>query len=208
MNRAKAEFFDSQVEQPWASASFGQDETAKIGRMLRYALLQEGMRVIEPGCGTGRLTEVLADRVGPEGHVLALDISAGMIKAAHLRLGSRPNVSLQRASVESYSFDLESFDAVICHNTFPHFDDKPAVVSHLASALKKGGRFIVFHFMNSDGINDLHRKTHSSVLNDLMPGRPEIESIFKDAGLVVNYHSDDFDGYLLAAVKIVSPSGA
>jgi demethylmenaquinone methyltransferase/2-methoxy-6-polyprenyl-1,4-benzoquinol methylase len=201
MNRAKAEFFDSQVEEAWATSAFGPDEMGKIDRMLRPAGLGKGMRVIEPGCGTGRLTVILADIVGPQGQVLGLDISSKMIESARRRIGSRDNVLLEWASVEGYSFDAESFDVVICHNIFPHFDDKPRAVADLAAALKKGGRFIIFHFMNSAGINDLHRKAHFSVLNDMIPSRSEIELMFKHAGLSLNYYTDDDDGYLLSAAK-------
>lgn len=206
MNRAKAEFFDSQVEEPWASSAFGPDEMGKIDRMLGQAQICKGMHVLEPGCGTGRLTVILADLVGPHGYVLGLDISSKMIEFAGRRIGSPDNVLLEWASVEGYAFDAESFDVVICHNIFPHFDDKPRAVAHLVAALKKGGRFIIFHFMNSAETNDLHRKAHSSVLNDMMPSLPEIRFMFKHAGLSLNYHTDYDDGYLLLAVKTRLPS--
>jgi ubiquinone/menaquinone biosynthesis C-methylase UbiE len=201
MNHAKAEFFDSQVEEPWASSAFGQNEKAKIDRMLMHAQLEKGMRVIEPGCGTGRLTAILADLVGSEGYVLALDISSKMIESARSRIGSRDNVSLEWTPIENYAFHPESFDVVICHNTFPHFDDKPGVVAHLAAGLKRNGRFIVFHFMNSSGINDLHRKADASVLNDLIPPEPEMRGILGAAGLRIESLKDDESGYLLSSIR-------
>lgn len=201
MNQAKAEFFDSQVHEPWASSAFGPDETAKIGRMLEHARIGAGMRVLEPGCGTGRLTATLADLVGPEGHVLALDISSGMIESAHRRLGTRDNVTLERSAIETYAFDPESFDVVVCHNTFPHFDDKPVAVGVLVAALKNGGRFIVFHFMNSAWINDLHRKADASVLNDLIPPEDEMCAMLEAAGLRVVLLEDDEYGYLLCSTR-------
>ena len=134
MNEGKAEFFDSQAEEPWASSAFGPDEMNKIDRMLRRARLQAGMRVIEPGCGTGRLTAILADIVGPTGHVYASDISAGMIEAARKRIGPRAHVCLECASIESHSFEPQSYDVVICHSVFPHFDNKPRAVAHLVSS--------------------------------------------------------------------------
>jgi ubiquinone/menaquinone biosynthesis C-methylase UbiE len=200
MNQAKAEFFDSQVEEPWASSALGSDEMAKIERMLRHGQLEEGMRVIEPGCGTGRLTTILADLVGSAGFVLALDISSKMIDVAQRRIGQRANVCIECASIDSYALDSQSYDAVVCHNVFPHFDSKPAAVAHLASALTHGGKFIVCHFMGSSGINDLHRKAHPSVLNDLLPSETEMKDIFAAAGLQVEM-LEDGDGYLLVATR-------
>jgi len=201
MNNAKAEFFDSQVDEPWASSAFGPAEMRTIDRMLRQADFREGMRVIEPGCGTGRLTAILAELVGRTGFVLASDISLNMIEAARRRIGSLDNVSLEHAAIESYQIDPKSFDVVICHNVFPHFDHKPTVVAHLASALKMGGKFIVFHFMDSAGINDLHRKAHRSVLNDLLPPEPEMREIFETAGLQIELITGGEFGYLLSATR-------
>lgn len=199
MNQAKADFFDSQVSEPWAASEFGPDEREKVNRMLRQAQFREGMRIIEPGCGTGRLTAVLASVAGSGGFVHAMDISPKMVEAARRRVGGLSNVCLECASIESLSFDPHSYDAIVCHNVFPHFDDKAAAVAHLAAALKKGGSFIVLHFMSSEEINDMHRKVHASVLNDLIPSEPEMRKIFEAAGLQVHLIKDDEIGYLLWA---------
>ena len=45
--------------------------------------------------------------------------------------------------------------------------------------------------MNSAGINDLHRKSHPSVLNDLLPGESEMRQIFLAAGFEVELLTDD-----------------
>lgn len=202
MNEKKADYFDSQAHEPWAASEFGLEEKAKVARMLSQIQCLQGMRVIEPGCGTGRLTAILAEVVGPAGFVHALDTSPKMIEAAGRRVGSRPNVSLECAQIESVSIEPGSYDLVVCHNVFPHFDDKPAAVLHLASALKIGARFIVFHFMSSREINDMHRQTHASVSEDMIPPEPEMRRILEAAGLRVETFRDDEAGYLLCAVRV------
>jgi demethylmenaquinone methyltransferase/2-methoxy-6-polyprenyl-1,4-benzoquinol methylase len=201
MNRAKAEFFDSQVNESWAASEYGTEEIAKIKRMLTYADLRQGHRVIEPGCGTGRLTAILAQAVGPTGMVLGFEISREMIEAARRRVGARENVFLHLEPVEGYPFTPENCDIVLCHNVFPHFDDKPEALRCLASALKKGGKFIVFHFMNSAGINDLHRKTDLSVLHDMLPVETEMRGLFRAVGMEIDMLRDDELGYLLSASR-------
>ncbi|MFH0821136.1 MAG: class I SAM-dependent methyltransferase [Pseudomonadota bacterium] len=202
MNNAKAGFFDSQVEEPWAGSPFGPAETAKIDRMLGKARIERGAKVIEPGCGTGRLTSVLADLVGPAGFVDAFDISSKMVEAARRRIGNRGNVSLSCGPIEGYPFKPANYDLVVCHNVFPHFDDKRVAVADLASALKIGGGFVVFHFMTAAEINDLHRKAHASVLNDLIPHEPEMKEILGSAGLRIESLQDDESGYLLCAERV------
>jgi ubiquinone/menaquinone biosynthesis C-methylase UbiE len=142
----------------------------------------------------------LSKCVGPHGNVLSMDISRRMTRDCSRRTSSLRNVQVVCSSVESYGFEERGYDRVICHNVFPHFDDKAQAVRTLGRALKPSGRFIVFHFMNSDWINDLHRKAHPSVLNDLLPSPDEMARIFALAGLMVNHFTDDETGYLLSAI--------
>ena len=76
----KRRFFDE------AAAGFSEDfsrqDMQKIAWMLRRWRLEPGMRVLEPGCGAGQLTLLLADVLGPHGAVVALDFSREMIASA------------------------------------------------------------------------------------------------------------------------------
>ncbi len=199
MNTEKSSFFDSQVDAPWAAAEYTPDEQEKIQRLVDSIEVRDGLTILEPGCGTGRLTEVLADVAGPTGFVLALDISPRMVQATLKRMGRRRNVRVICASAEEFPFSRSFFDLVICHNVFPHFDDKAATVKRLADSLKTSGKFIVLHFMNSAGINDLHRKSDPAVLNDMMPSEIEMKRLFAQAGLRIESLSDDDRGYFVTA---------
>ncbi len=199
MNQPKATYFDSQAHAEWAAPDYTPDQMKKIDYLLAEADIRSGHHVMEPGCGTGRLTEILADRVGSEGLVMALDISPRMIEACRRRLASRRNVKVQCAAVEDFAFPKEAFDIVICHNVFPHFDDKAIALSILSATLKPTGKFMVFHFMNSAAINDLHRKTHPALINDMMPAAGEMDGLFKEAGLNIDFLLDDDQGYFLSA---------
>lgn len=202
MNHTKAAFFDTQVDAEWAASEYSPVELSKIHRMIELAGISPGEMIIEPGCGTGRLTEILSRLVGPHGSVLAMDISEGMTKDCARRTWSLQNVTVECSPVESYAFEKNAFDVVVCHNVFPHFDDKPRAVQVLANALKRSGKFVVFHFMNSEWINDLHRKTHPCVLNDLIPTSKEMERIFEAEGFRIDHFSDDEKGYLLRATFV------
>ncbi|MGC8602722.1 MAG: class I SAM-dependent methyltransferase [Desulfomonilaceae bacterium] len=126
----KAEFFNTQVNEPWAADQYNFDELNKINRMLNLSIIGEGMRILEPGCGTGRLTRILADRVGATGFVLAMDISERMVDECREKVNSLTNVQVSCAAVENHDFSTSQFDAIICHQVFPHFDDKNKV-THL-----------------------------------------------------------------------------
>jgi ubiquinone/menaquinone biosynthesis C-methylase UbiE len=199
MNSPKAEFFDTQAEVKWACADYTLEESAKIGHMLHLGRIGARMSILEPGCGTGRLTRILADRVGPGGRVLAMDISAKMVDACLRKLRSTGHVVVLCAAVEEYPLSAREFDAIICHQVFPHFDDKPRVLSLFSKALAPSGVLIVYHFINSSQINDLHRAVHAAVSNDLMPSEGDMSMMFHSAGFVIDVLEDDENGYLLIA---------
>lgn len=197
MNAPKAAFFDTQAEAAWASEDYTAGELAKINRMLDLGGIRKGMTVLEPGCGTGRLTRILAERVGPRGRVLAMDISAGMIQACLRNIEPMGHVEALCAAVEEYPLPRASFDAVVCHQVFPHFDDKSRVLGLFANALSPSGVLIVFHFINSALINGVHLMAHAAVAHDLMLPEEAIRRLFRSAGFMIDVLKDDENGYLL-----------
>lgn len=202
VNQAKSEFFDAQVDAPWAALEYGEAERPKLERLLRETELGPGQRVLEPGCGTGRLTEVLARVVGEAGLVLALDISPAMTAACASRLARMPQARVLCAALEDLEEPPASFDRVVCHQVFPHFDDQPAALSRLAGLLKPGGVLVVAHFINSREINDTHRKAGTVVEGDLLPRPEAMARMVAAAGLILEWQADDDLGYFLKARRL------
>lgn len=201
VNRLKANFFDVEVGSEWSSKDYGSKELEKVGRIFAAASLTEGDKVLEPGCGSGRLTRLIADITGESGRVVAADISSKMLDQARLRVQGLTNVTLVLGAIEDVIKERETFNVVLCHNVFPHFDDKPLAVSILGNALKARGRFIVSHFMSSSEVNSLHRKTNPAVAHDFLPDHDQMKKLFESSGMFVEYISDDEKGYLLKALR-------
>jgi ubiquinone/menaquinone biosynthesis C-methylase UbiE len=68
-------------------------------RVLVDSGLRRGMRAADLGCGVGSETTLLGELVGPEGHVVGVDVSAAQFDQARQRLdGSGGNVSFVEAS--------------------------------------------------------------------------------------------------------------
>lgn len=195
---AKAAYFDAEVHADWAAATYGPDEREKLDRLFAVTGPLDGLRVLEPGCGTGRLTEMLAAKVGPAGIVVAADISRRMVDAARRRLAGRENVDIRLGPVEEETGFGGYFDLVLCHQVFPHFADQPAALYKLARMLEPGGRLVISHFISSAQINDVHRKAGTAVAEDMMPPRETLQNWCGRCRLWIEAWKDDAEGYLLS----------
>lgn len=206
MEHSKSEFFDTQVQSAWASASYTQRERERIDRALALADIGRGMSILEPGCGAGRLTTILADRVGSDGLVTAVDISPKMIERTRERMLGTPNCRVIHGDVEDYVKTAQPHDLIVCHNVFHHLEDKRSALSLLASALEPEGKLLIFHFLNLRQINDPRRKIHPAVLGDTIPPLEDMECLLNAVGLDIRMYSNGKDGYLLVASKRQSES--
>jgi ubiquinone/menaquinone biosynthesis C-methylase UbiE len=198
---AKAAYFDENVTAPWAAAEYGPEEKTRLDRLFKHTGSLKGYKILEPGCGTGRLTEILSDHVGEQGSVTALDVSPMMVEEARHRTSGRKNVEIHCCLIEDFSTEDKSYDLILCHQVFPHFEDRGKVLRRLSGALKEEGRLIVIHFIRLEEINDLHRKAGTAVERDMMPEDKEMRRLLDEAGMQTDIIMDDDLGYFLSATK-------
>jgi ubiquinone/menaquinone biosynthesis C-methylase UbiE len=201
MYREKAAFFDAQVNAGWASEAYSEVELRKLDLLFSETGSLSGKKILEPGCGTGRLTRILSQKVGNKGKVVALDISPEMVKAAREKAGKNNNTDIFVAQIESFPAPTEKFDLILCHQVFPHIEDKSFALNRFNDLLLPDGKVIIFHFIDFDEINNVHRKAGSIVQNDMMPEKPEIELLFNNAGFTIEFIRNDKNGYFLMAHK-------
>lgn len=195
----KSAFFDDQVRADWAARAYGPDERRKLERLFAMTGPLAGLRVLEPGCGTGRLTELLAREVGTLGYVLAVDISPCMIARGRLKLSGCNNAEFHLGPVEEKTGVENYFDMAICHQVFPHFADQADALVKITGMLKPGGALVISHFISSAEINEVHSKAGSAVAHDLMPSPEIMQRMIEQCGFVIENWLDDSEGYLLKA---------
>ncbi len=108
-----------------------------------------GRRVLDLGCGTGRLAAHLVRAYGAS--VDAVDFSPSQYERARAEYGSLPGLRLVRADAVEYLRSAEPYDVVYSVNAVPYIDPR-RLLPALASALRPGGTlcFSVLH-TNSDG---------------------------------------------------------
>lgn len=104
--------------------------------VLQLLAPQPGERILDVGCGTGHLTDLIA-KAGAT--ALGIDYSAEMIAAAAL---SFPDVKFKVADAADFSFS-EPFDAIFSNAALHWVRDAEGAVICMSRALKSGGRFVV-----------------------------------------------------------------
>jgi len=114
----------SEPQQSWAA-----DVLARLDGIA------EDATVLDVGCGSGRVTEALLERV-PRGRVLAMDASAEMVALARKRLGERAHVWCQ----DVLDLDLDApVDVIFSTATLHWVRDHERLWAQLARALRAGG---------------------------------------------------------------------
>jgi SAM-dependent methyltransferase len=113
--------------------------------MLDLAGVQAGSRVLDVAAGTGESTLMTARRVGPNGYVLAADVSASMLNVAAeaVRQAGLANVETRVMNAENIELDSDSFDAVICRMALMLFSTPGKALNRMRRVVKAGGKVAV-----------------------------------------------------------------
>jgi ubiquinone/menaquinone biosynthesis C-methylase UbiE len=116
-----------------------------LGAMLH---IRPGMVLADVGAGSGWLTVMMGELVGPGGHVFATEIDPrelgtirSAVAAAHL-----DNVTIVRATASDTGLPAECCDAIILRRVYHHLTDPAATDRDLFRALRPGGQLAVLDF--------------------------------------------------------------
>ncbi|KAJ4353869.1 uncharacterized protein N0V89_005599 [Didymosphaeria variabile] len=134
----------------YESRSFNYDDSWHADFTKRFAAelnIQTGRHVLDLACGTGLLTFVEADIVGPSGHVTGVDVTPGMLRVADFKkkkeAGRYANVDFHQGDILKLQ-DIEEvkgkqFDVITVASALVLFPDPKAAIEQWARYLKPGG---------------------------------------------------------------------
>jgi len=127
---------------------------ASTRQMLQEAGLKPGIRVLDMACGVGTVSCWMAERVGPQGKVVAADISAAQLevaRAAWKACPDLPEIEFVEASAYDTGLPSESFDIVHARLLLCHLDQPDRALREFHRLLKPGGA-IVSHELYLSGV--------------------------------------------------------
>jgi SAM-dependent methyltransferase len=122
-------YMSAQIFEPWAR------------ELVRRADVQPGAAVLDVATGPGSVARIAAAAAGPDGSVVAGDISPAMLSVAGAR-APEPDaapISLLECPADRIEAADGSFDRVLCQQGFQFFPDRPAALREFHRVLRTGG---------------------------------------------------------------------
>jgi trans-aconitate 2-methyltransferase len=130
------------VTRDWDAATYDRVSAPQVEwalKVLERLPLRGDERVLDAGCGSGRVTQLLLERL-PRGHVVAVDSAPSMV--AHAREALDPErTTVLRASLTELVLD-EPVDAAFSNAVFHWIVDHDTLFARLNAALRPGGRLV------------------------------------------------------------------
>jgi ubiquinone/menaquinone biosynthesis C-methylase UbiE len=131
--KAYEEFFVPRLFEPWAKL------------LLDEAKLKEGQAIIDVATGPGTLARLAALRLGPNGRIVATDISRPMLDIARAKpvpTGASP-IEYVDSPAAPLSAPTGAFDVAFCQQGLQFFPDRPSALREMRRVLKPGGRAVI-----------------------------------------------------------------
>jgi predicted methyltransferase len=139
----------------FAYEGVGRDGWQQPERVVAALGIRPGDRVADLGAGGGYFTFRLAEAVGPEGRVFAVDVDPGMAEhlAERAREAGHANVEVVLAAEDDPRLPDGAVDLLFTCNTYHHLGERSAYFERVRDDLAPGGRVAVIE-LNGSGLFD------------------------------------------------------
>ncbi len=110
-------------------------------RIIENAQISPGQNILDIATGTGHLAIATAKLVEPKGTVIGIDISAKMLNKAQEKVNELglTNVNFKLTDAELLDFPANSFERILCANSFPFIENRASTLRLWQRFLKPGG---------------------------------------------------------------------
>ena len=157
-------------------------------RILDEMNLQPGKNVADIGAGSGLMSRLIAQRVGPTGTVYAVDIAKNMVDHIAKTVVDQgiSNLRPVLGDVRSPRLEPQSVDVVCIIDSYHHFEYPKEMLAEIRKALRPDGMLVLVDFKRVEGVSQ------PFILQMVRAGQGTFMDEFKDAGFDLVERIDDF----------------
>jgi ubiquinone/menaquinone biosynthesis C-methylase UbiE len=164
-------------------------------RILDALELQPGMAVADIGAGSGLISRLIAERVGPTGTVYAVDIAKNMVDHVAKTAVERnvPQLKAVLGEPRTPKLAAESVDRICIIDSYHHFEFPAEMLAEIRKALRPQGVLVLIDFKRIEGMSQ------DFVLKMVRAGQGTFTDEFLNAGFTLIERRDDFtpENYLM-----------
>lgn len=150
-----------------SSLDFGDQARAEVADLLDLQLSplglaamdalapQPGQTILDIGCGAGQTLIQLANKVGPSGRIVGVDIAPCVLEVARVRIADLEQIQLVQADATALGFEDEMADGVYSRFGVMALDNPVAAFSNFRRMTKRGGRlaFVCWRSLEENDID-------------------------------------------------------
>lgn len=140
-----AKFASYAVEQLKYVPEDAVNDSFGCGNPVAFSSVQPGQTVLDLGCGAGLDLLIAAEKVGPNGTVIGVDMTDAMLEkaTANIQASGMKNIQVRKGYVETLPIESDSIDWVISNCVINLSPEKDKVFAEIARVLKPGGQMIL-----------------------------------------------------------------
>lgn len=179
----------------------GRDVFDRRNEVVAALGIKPGFVVADVGAGTGLFTRMFSPLVGPQGRVIAVDISQEFIRHVEgiARQQNITNISGVVCKPDSAELPADSVDLVFICDTYHHFEFPHKTMRSIYSALKPAGQVVLIDFHRIPG------KSTDWAMNHVRAGQEVFAKEITDAGFRKVEEKQDLlkESYFLRFEKVI-----
>ncbi len=187
-------FFDRLAEE-W-DYTFTAEDLDRLRHLVGKIGVTEGMHILDLGCGTGILFDMLRRAVGDSGSVTGVDFSTEMAQKAR-RNFPFPNVEVVDADAVALPFIDSTFDMIVAFASFPHFSNQQRALDEAHRVLKAKCKINIIQLESTKEMVEIHHKVGGVVADDDIPSEGTLREMLQKSKFI-NEQIEDHPGLFLA----------
>lgn len=157
---------------PWLERDTREEEE-RLSQLVEILAPKPGEAVADIGAGSGVITMMIAEKVGPEGRVYAVDIQPEMLAAIESKLEKEKieNVELVLGTIKTPKLPPNSCDLAFMVDVYHEFDFPHEMLTGIVEGLKPGGRIAFVEYRKEDKevpIKLVHKMTEAQVKKEAL----------------------------------------